>query len=137
MLVARSQHPHESVQKFASDIRQLAKLAQPGWTGYDEHDFVKSHFISKLLPHIRIWVRNASPKTFEDAVQEAYKQEVNLGSDISANIPTVSVGPNVLNNMVTSFANLRLQDAPLLSSSNQNHHWRKSLNFNQKTRMES
>jgi len=80
-LVARIQKPGEPVLQYAADIRHLARRAQPGWTGHETNDFVKSHFVSKLLPNLRLWVRNASTKTFESAVAEAYKQEINQLSD--------------------------------------------------------
>jgi len=76
-LVARAQKVGEPVLQFAADVRHLARRAQPGWTGYDTNDFIKSHFISKLLPNLRLWVRNASPKNFEAAVAEAHKHEIN------------------------------------------------------------
>lgn len=111
-MMTRYQLPTESVQQFASDIRRLARRAQPGWTGHDENDFVKSHFISKLLPSLRLWVRNASPKTFEDAVIEAFKQEVNQNYD---NAHTVQTTPNLassLNPVLSAMSGLSVHGNP-------------------------
>jgi len=72
------QLPHESVHIFSSDIRNLAKRSLPGWNGHKSNDFVKSRFINKLQPYLRIWVRNVSPSTSEQAAELAHKYEINL-----------------------------------------------------------
>uniref|UniRef100_A0A915KPU3 Retrotransposon gag domain-containing protein n=1 Tax=Romanomermis culicivorax TaxID=13658 RepID=A0A915KPU3_ROMCU len=102
-LISPTQSPGESIVTFAADIRRLAKRAFPTWNGAGEHDIIiKNNFINRLVPDIRLWVQNAEPDSFEAAVAQAEKQELQERQHHSENNPLY----HVLANSVSQLTNL-------------------------------
>ena len=74
----RKRNNGESLDKYMTELRALARKAYPDWQETYRDKLVKKYFMDGLDEELQIWVLQANPKTSDDALQTALRSEANL-----------------------------------------------------------
>lgn len=77
-LEIRKRKQNETLDKYMSELRSLARKAFPDWDTTYRDKLVRKYFIDGLEDNLRIWVLQSNPKTSDEALQVALRSEANL-----------------------------------------------------------
>lgn len=77
-LESRKKSDNESLDKYMTDLRTLARKAYPDWVDKYRDKIVQKCFTDGLNAELRLWVLQSNPKTSDEALQSALRSEANL-----------------------------------------------------------
>jgi len=90
-LESRRRKADESLDKFMTELRTLARKVYPDWAGMYRDKLARKYFIDGLSEDLKMWVLQSNPKTSDEALQSALRSEANLNQKKSKHVEVAAV----------------------------------------------